>query len=58
MRVKQVGAIGTEPGIYSGYVLVFGGSGQVKTLEVAVSDSLFGTTFGYLKSNQSMTQEL
>jgi hypothetical protein len=43
MRVKRVGEIGTEPGIYTGYVRVFGGSGQVKTLEVVVGDGTFGS---------------
>lgn len=42
MRVKRVGAIGTEPGIYTGYVRIFGGSGQVKTLEIIVGDGTFG----------------
>ena len=58
MRVKEVGTIGTEPGIYTGYVRVFGGSGQVKTLEVVVSDSTFGSgsgstpaSFGILRNN-------
>ena len=43
MRVKRVGEIGTEPGLYSGFVRVKGGSGQVKTLEVAAGDGTFGT---------------
>ena len=42
MRVKQVGEIGTEPGLYSGFVRIKGGSGQVKTLEVAAGDGSFG----------------
>ena len=42
MRVKRVGEIGTEPGLYSGFVRVKGGSGQVKTLEVAAGDGTFG----------------
>lgn len=42
MRVKRVGEIGTEPGLYSGFVRVKGGSGQVKTLEVAAGDGSFG----------------
>ena len=44
LRLKRVGSIGTEPGIYSGYVKVFGGTGQVKTLAIAVGDGTFGTT--------------
>ncbi len=43
MRLKRVGEIGTEPGIYTGYVRVFGGSGQVKTLEIVVGDGSFGS---------------
>ena len=46
MRVKFVGSIGTEPGIYTGFVRVFGGSGQVKTLEVVASDSTYGFSSG------------
>ena len=42
MRVKRVGEIGTEPGLYSGFVRVKGGAGQVKTLEVAAGDGTFG----------------
>jgi hypothetical protein len=47
MRVKRVGAIGTEPGIYTGYVRIFGGSGQVKTLEVIAGDGTFGAGSTY-----------
>jgi hypothetical protein len=43
MRVKRVGAIGTEPGIYTGYVRVFGAGGQVKTLEIVAGDGTFGS---------------
>jgi len=42
MRLAQVGEIGTEPGIYQGYVRVFGGSGQVKTLSIAAGDGTYG----------------
>tara|TARA_R100001460_G_scaffold7255_1_gene18612 strand:+ start:4119 stop:8192 length:4074 start_codon:yes stop_codon:yes gene_type:complete len=42
MRVKRVGEIGTEPGLYSGFVRIKGGTGQVKTLEVAAGDGTFG----------------
>lgn len=44
MTLKQVGEIGTEPGIYQGYVRVFGGSGQVKTLSIAAGDGTFGSS--------------
>ena len=42
MRLAQVGEIGTEPGVYMGYVRVFGGSGQVKTLSIAAGDGTYG----------------
>jgi len=42
MRLAQVGEIGTEPGIYQGYVRVFGGNGQVKTLSIAAGDGTYG----------------
>jgi len=41
-RLKRVGAIGTEPGIYTGYVRVFGGTGQVKNLSIVIGDGTFG----------------
>ena len=44
MRLAQVGEIGTEPGIYQGYVRVFGGSGQVKTLSIAAGDGTYGSS--------------
>ena len=44
MRLAQVGEIGTERGIYMGYVRVFGGSGQVKTLSIACGDGTYGSS--------------
>ncbi len=44
MRLAQVGEIGTEPGIYTGYVRVFGGNGQVKTLSIAAGDGTYGSS--------------
>jgi hypothetical protein len=44
MRLAQVGEIGTEPGIYQGYVRVFGGNGQVKTLSIAAGDGTYGSS--------------
>jgi len=47
LRLKRVGSIGTEPGIYQGFVRVFGGSGQVKTLTIVVGDGTFGSGTGF-----------
>jgi len=44
MRLAQVGEIGTEPGVYIGYVRVFGGNGQVKTLSIAAGDGTYGSS--------------
>ena len=44
MTLRQVGEIGTEPGIYMGYVRVFGGNGQVKTLSIAAGDGTYGSS--------------
>ena len=44
MVLRQVGEIGTEPGIYMGYVRVFGGNGQVKTLSIAAGDGTYGSS--------------
>ena len=44
MRLAQVGEIGTEPGVYMGYVRVFGGTGQVKTLSIACGDGTYGSS--------------
>jgi hypothetical protein len=50
-RLKRVGAIGTEPGIYTGYVRVFGGSGQVKNLSIVIGDGTFGAGSFYQLRN-------
>ena len=50
-RLKQIGAIGTEPGIYSGYVRVFGSSGQVKAVAIAIGDGTFGSSGTQLLNN-------
>ena len=50
-RLKRVGAIGTEPGIYTGYVRVFGGSGQVKNLSIVIGDGTFGTGVSFQLRN-------
>ncbi len=47
LRLKRVGSIGTDPGIYQGYVRVFGGSGQVKTLSIVVGDGSYGAGSSY-----------
>jgi hypothetical protein len=44
MRLAQVGEIGTERGIYMGYVRVFGGNGQVKTLSICCGDGTYSAT--------------
>jgi len=44
MRLAQVGEIGTERGIYMGYVRVFGGTGQVKSLSICCGDGTYSAT--------------
>lgn len=44
MRLAQVGEVGTEPGVYMGYVRVFGGNGQVKTLSIAIGDGTYSSS--------------
>ena len=44
MTVQEVGSIGTENGIYDGFVRIFGGSGQVKTLSFFIGDGTFGSS--------------
>jgi len=51
MRVKRVGEIGTEPGLYSGFVRVKGGNGQVKSLEIAAGDGSFGGAGNDIRSD-------
>lgn len=41
-RLKQVAAIGTEPGIYHIMCRIFGSTGQVKTLSIVAGDGTFG----------------
>ena len=41
-RLKQVAAIGTEPGVYHIMCRVFGSTGQVKTLSIVAGDGTFG----------------
>ena len=53
MRLAQVGAIGTEPGLYQGYVRIYGGTGQVKTLSFAVGDGTYSST-GELDSDNGV----
>ena len=43
MTVQEVGSIGTENGVYNGFVRIFGGSGQVKTLSFFIGDGTFGS---------------
>ena len=42
MTVKEVGSIGTVNGIYDGFVRIFGGSNEVKTLSFFIGDGTFG----------------
>jgi len=44
MRLAQVGEVGTERGIYMGYVRVFGGTGQVKSLSIAIGDGTYSAS--------------
>ena len=53
MRLAQVGSIGTEPGIYQGYVRIYGGTGQVKTLSFAIGDGTYSST-GELDSDNGV----
>jgi len=51
LRLKQVGAIGTEPGIYSGYVKVNGQNAQVKTVAIAIGDGTYGGAGNELRND-------
>ena len=42
MTVREVGSIGTLPGIYDGYVRITGSDTQVKTLSFFIGDGTFG----------------
>jgi len=55
MRLKQVGAIGTEPGFYQGYVRIWGSSGQVKTASIVIGDGTFGGSGNQLRNDISYT---
>ena len=43
MTVREVGSIGTLPGIYDGYVRITGSDTQVKTLSFFIGDGTFGS---------------
>ena len=44
MTVREVGSIGTKPGLYDGYVRITGSDTQVKTLSFFIGDGTFGST--------------
>ncbi len=43
MTVREVGSIGTLPGLYDGYVRINGSDTQVKTLSFFIGDGTFGS---------------
>ena len=43
MTVREVGSIGTQPGLYDGYVRINGSDTQVKTLSFFIGDGTFGS---------------
>ena len=43
MTVREVGSIGTKPGLYDGYVRITGSDTQVKTLSFFIGDGTFGS---------------
>mgnify|MGYP003109015818 CR=1 FL=1 len=43
MTVREVGSIGTKPGLYDGYVRINGSDTQVKTLSFFIGDGTFGS---------------
>ena len=55
MRLIQIASIGTAAGIYSGYVRVFGGNGQVKTLSIVAGDATFGGAGNQLRNDTAYT---
>lgn len=56
MRLKRVGEVGTEPGLYQGYVRIWGGTGQVKTASIVIGDGTFGSgSFFDLRSDFAYT---
>ena len=42
MRLKLVGTLGTEPGVYQVFCRVFGSNGEVKTLSIVAGDGTYG----------------
>ena len=44
MTVREVGSIGTQPGMYDGYVRITGSDTQVKTLSFFIGDGTFSST--------------
>ena len=63
MTVKEVGSIGTVNGIYDGFVRIFGGSNEVKTLSFFIGDGAFGAgneidSTGNAYNNHPNTQNL
>ena len=42
MTVREIGSIGTQPGLYDGYVRINGSDTQVKTLSFFIGDGTFG----------------
>jgi hypothetical protein len=56
MRLRRVGEVGTEPGLYQGYVRIWGGTGQVKTASIVIGDGTFGAgSFFQLRSDFAYT---
>jgi len=47
MRLKQIGNIGTQEGIYTGFVRIWGGTGQVKTASIVIGDGTYGYGSSY-----------
>tara|TARA_R110001606_G_scaffold395627_1_gene568226 strand:- start:7087 stop:10362 length:3276 start_codon:yes stop_codon:yes gene_type:complete len=58
MRLIKIADLGTAPGIYRGYVRIFGSNGEVKTLSVVLGDGTFGGSGNELRSNISINNEL
>ena len=63
MTVQEVGSIGTVNGIYDGFVRIFGGSNEVKTLSFFIGDGTFGSgaeieSAGNTYNNAPNTQNL
>lgn len=44
MTVREIGSIGTKPGLYDGYVRITGSDTQVKTLSFFIGDGTFSST--------------